>query len=186
MVASGVQVNFVLTDRPCRAAEIASGYGIDSELVERKDFGPSFDRANFTSQVTASLVNHKIDLVAMAGYGTVLSEEIHQVFALRILNTHPSLLPAFPGWHAVREAIRYGVKVSGCTVHLATPVVDDGPILAQSAVEVLEGDTETSLHERIKSVERVLYPKVIASYLEFLSTEASKGDLASRIRDFHL
>lgn len=185
-MACGVPVNFVLTDRPCRALEIASSHGIDSELVERKDFGSSFDRAHFTSQVTASLMSHQIDLVAMAGYGTVLSEEIHQMFGLRILNTHPSLLPAFPGWHAVREAIHYGVKVSGCTVHLATPVVDNGPILAQSAVEVLEGDTETSLHERIKSVERVLYPKVIASYLEFLRTEIPRGDLSSRIRDFHL
>ena len=78
-------------------------------------------------------------------------------FPGRIVNTHPALLPSFPGWHAVRDALAYGVKVTGCTVHVATEEVDAGPILAQEAVPVLEGDDEATLHERIKAVERRLY-----------------------------
>ena len=80
---------------------------------------------------------------------------------MRALNTHPALLPAFKGWHAVRDALAAGVKVTGCTVHLVTEEVDSGPILAQEAVPVLDDDTEETLHERIKQVERRLYPGVI-------------------------
>jgi phosphoribosylglycinamide formyltransferase-1 len=83
----------------------------------------------------------------------------------RIINTHPALLPAFPGWHAVRDALAAGVKVTGVTVHVATLEVDAGPILAQEAVPVLPGDDEESLHERIKERERVLYPETIKEIL---------------------
>jgi phosphoribosylglycinamide formyltransferase-1 len=82
-----------------------------------------------------------------------------------VLNTHPSLLPAFPGAHAVRDALAHGVKVTGCTVHIATVRMDDGPILAQEAVPVVAGDTENTLHERIKAVERELYPRVVKEFL---------------------
>ena len=97
----------------------------------------------------------------MAGFGTILEKPMHDAFADRIVNTHPALLPAFKGWHAVRAALAAGVKVTGCTVHLARLDVDDGPILAQEAVAVLPDDTEASLHERIKDVERRLYPAVL-------------------------
>ena len=106
-----------------------------------------------------------IDVVAMAGFMTVLSARLFEVYGDRVLNTHPSLLPAFPGAHAVRDALAYGVKVTGCTVHVATEQVDHGPILAQEAVEVLPGDDEGSLHERIKAVERRLYPATIEGFL---------------------
>jgi phosphoribosylglycinamide formyltransferase-1 len=89
-----------------------------------------------------------------------------------VLNTHPALLPAFKGWHAVRDAIEAGVKVTGCTVHIATEAVDDGPILAQEAVPVMPGDNERSLHERIKSVERRLYPAAIRDFLAELDAAA--------------
>jgi phosphoribosylglycinamide formyltransferase-1 len=82
------------------------------------------------------------------------------------VNTHPALLPAFKGWHAVEEALAAGVKVTGCTVHLATLEVDDGPILAQEAVPVLPDDTVETLHERIKEVERHLYPAVLHELIE--------------------
>jgi phosphoribosylglycinamide formyltransferase 1 len=85
-----------------------------------------------------------------------------------VLNTHPALLPAFPGWHAVRDALAYGVKVTGTTVHVATGEVDAGPILAQEAVPVEPGDTEETLHERIKVVERRLYPATIRQFLDQL------------------
>ena len=97
----------------------------------------------------------------MAGFGTVLSQPMHDAFGGRLINTHPALLPAFKGWHAVRDALAAGVKVTGCTVHVAGLDVDTGPILAQEAVPVLPGDTEASLHERIKTVERRLYPATL-------------------------
>ena len=101
--------------------------------------------------------------MAMAGLGTILAHRCFAVYPGRIVNTHPSLLPAFPGWNAVREALAYGVKVTGCTVHVATEQVDTGPILAQEAVAVLPDDDEATLHERIKTVERRLYVETIRS-----------------------
>ena len=115
--------------------------------------------------VASDLLIHDIDLVVMAGYGTIFGEAIHAAFPDRILNTHPALLPSFKGWHAVRDALDYGVKVTGCTVHVATLEVDAGPILAQEAVPVLSDDDEASLHERIKAVERRLYPDTIRAVL---------------------
>ena len=102
----------------------------------------------------------------MAGFGTILGPDIFSVYPGRILNTHPALLPAFKGWHAVRDALAAGVKITGCTVHVATEIVDEGPILAQEAVVVEAGDTEATLHERIKSVERRLYPETIRHFLQ--------------------
>jgi len=94
----------------------------------------------------------------------VLDAAFFDAFAAPLLNTHPSLLPSFKGWHAVEEALAYGVKVTGCTVHLATADVDAGPILAQEAVPVLPSDDVATLHERIKAVERRLYPDTIARF----------------------
>ena len=111
------------------------------------------------------------DLVAMAGFGTVLDQPIHDAFPSRILNTHPALLPAFPGWHAVEEALAAGVAVTGCTVHLATVDMDAGPILAQAEVPVLAGDTVATLHERIKQVERTLYPDTIRAVMARIEAE---------------
>jgi phosphoribosylglycinamide formyltransferase-1 len=110
-------------------------------------------------------VAHQVDLVAMAGFGTVLTGAVHAAFPHRILNTHPALLPLFPGWHGVRDALAAGVSETGCTVHLATLEMDAGPILAQQSVPVLAGDTEETLHERIKVVERTLYPATVARAL---------------------
>ena len=125
-------------------------------------FGPEFDRDGFTATVAATLVAHQVDLVAMAGFGTVMTEAVHRAFPDRILNTHPALLPAFPGWHGVRDALAAGASETGCTVHLATLEMDAGPVLAQEVVPVLPGDTEETLHERIKVAERTLYPATVA------------------------
>jgi phosphoribosylglycinamide formyltransferase-1 len=138
---------------------------VDCVLVERTSFGKDFDREAYTAEVLEVLQSHGIELIAMAGYGTVFSEAIHEAFPDRILNTHPALLPSFKGWHGVRDALEYGVKVTGCTVHVATLEVDAGPILAQEAVPVLPDDDEASLHERIKAVERRLYPDTIRAVL---------------------
>ncbi len=108
--------------------------------------------------------------MAMAGFGTVLAQPVHDAFPMRILNTHPALLPAFPGWHAVDEALAAGVDETGCTVHFAVLETDAGPIVAQGAVRILPGDTKEALHERIKEVERRLYPAAIRSVMESLAT----------------
>ena len=161
----GLPVTTVLSDRPCAALGVAEDRGITPELVDRSAYGgfdPDFDREGFTATVAATLVAHQPDLVAMAGFGTVMTESVHRAFPRRILNTHPALLPAFPGWHGVRDALAAGVAQTGCTVHLASLEVDTGPILAQQAVPVLPGDTEETLHERIKVAERALYPATIA------------------------
>jgi phosphoribosylglycinamide formyltransferase-1 len=168
----------VVVDRACRAEDVARDAGIKCERVERASFGPDFDRGGYTDLVVEVLQRHGVELVVMAGYGTVLGGSIHSSYGGRILNTHPALLPAFKGWHPVRDALAAGVKVTGCTVHVATLEVDDGPILAQEAVPVLEGDNEASLHERIKQVERRLYPATIRAFLASAPGEpALRGDV---------
>lgn len=168
VLADALPVVVVLTDRDCRALEVAAASGVPTELVERTDWGAGFDRDGYTERVVKALQSHDVDLVAMAGFGTVVPR-IVDAFPGRVLNTHPALLPAFKGWHAVREALAAGVKVTGTTIHVATAEVDAGPILAQRAVDVYDDDTEDTLHERIKQVERQLYPETIRRYLEKLS-----------------
>ena len=166
MFDAGLPVALVVADRPCRALDIAAARGVPTELVARRSFGADFDRDDYTKQLVAVLERHGIELVVMAGFGTVLGAHAFDVYGGRVLNTHPALLPSFKGWHAVRDALEYGVKVTGCTVHVATPEVDHGPILAQEAVPVLPDDTEATLHERIKQVERRLYIQTIRDILE--------------------
>ena len=166
MADAGLPVSLVVADRPCRAIELAVGHGIPTSVVERDSFGDDFDRTAYTEKLVAELDAVDIDLIAMAGFGTILEQPIYERFAGRILNTHPSLLPAFPGWHAVEEALAHGVQVTGCTVHYAELEVDSGPILAQETVPVLPDDDVASLHERIKAVERRLYIETIRSLLD--------------------
>ena len=161
MLERGLPVVVVVADRPCGALDVARRANVPGELVERRDFAASFDRVAYTHDVVDALQRHDVDLVAIAGFGTILSKPFIDAYSGRAVNTHPALLPAFKGWHAVREALVAGVKVTGTTVHLVTEDVDAGPILAQEAVPVLDGDNEETLHERIKEVERRLYPEVI-------------------------
>lgn len=157
MADAGLPIELVVVDRPCPATDVAARHGIEARLAERDSFGADFDRAAYTDKVRAVLQEADIDLVAMAGFGTILSAGIYDHYDGTILNTHPALLPSFKGWHAVRDALDHGVKVTGCTVHVATAEVDEGPILAQEAVDIRPDDTEATLHERIKAVERRLY-----------------------------
>ncbi len=165
MLDADLPIAVVVADRPCGALGIADEAGVATELVERTTFGASFDRVAYTHEVLDALARHRVDLVAMAGFGTILSKPIHDAYPDKIVNTHPALLPAFKGWHAVDDALAMGVKVTGCTVHLARLEVDEGPILAQEAVPVLPDDTVESLHERIKEVERRIYPEVLRQLL---------------------
>jgi len=166
MATAGLPVDLVLVDRRCAVEDVAARHGLDCEVLERTDFTPSFDRDGFTDRVLDRLSIAGIDLIAMAGWGTILGAAAFEAFPGRIVNTHPSLLPAFPGWNAVKAALDHGVKVTGCTVHVATEEVDAGPILAQEAVPVLDDDDEATLHERIKAVERRLYTETIRTILE--------------------
>ncbi len=158
MVKQKLPIQLMVADRPCRALEIATEAGVPHVLLSRT-FGKSFDREIYTESMLELLHRYDIDLVAMAGFMTVFSPLMFtpEAYSQRILNTHPSLLPSFKGDHAVRDAVEYGVKVSGCTIHWATDELDAGPILKQEAVILLPGDTAESLHERIKVVERSLY-----------------------------
>jgi len=117
------------------------------------------DRGDWDRAVAAAIAGFEPDLVVSAGFMRLLGAAVLDRFP--VVNTHPALLPAFPGAHAVRDAIAYGVSVTGCTVHWVDSGVDTGPILAQRAVEVLEGDDEASLHERIKQIERPLLVEVV-------------------------
>lgn len=174
ILADGIHVDVVLADRPCRGLELAKAAGIAAALVNRADFGgftKSFDREACSLAVVETLRHHEVNLIAMAGFGTITSAVFHEAFPGVVLNTHPSLLPDFKGWHAVRDALAAGVTVTGCTVHIATEELDEGPILAQREVVVESGDTEESLQERIKQTERVLYPQVIRAALNALALE---------------
>ncbi len=166
ILAAGLDVTVVVVDRECGAIAVAEAAGVANTVVLRDSYGPDFDRGSYTLRVVDALDAHQVDVVAMAGFGTILDKQVHDAFEGRILNTHPALLPAFPGWHAVEEALAAGVKVTGCTIHLATLEVDAGPILAQEAVPVLPGDTPEALHARIKAVEHRLYPETIRTFLE--------------------
>jgi phosphoribosylglycinamide formyltransferase-1 len=146
-------------DRSCPAEQIAAAAGIPSYRVAVGDYP---DRPAWDDAVADATGRHAPDLIVSAGFMKILGPVFLARFPGRVINTHPALLPAFPGAHAVPEALAYGVKVTGCTVHLVDAGVDTGPILAQRAVEVLDGDDEESLHERIKVVERRLLVEVLA------------------------
>ena len=116
--------------------------------------------------ITAATAEHTPDLIVSAGFMKILGPEFLSRFPGRVVNTHPALLPSFPGAHGVPDALAYGVKVTGCTVHLVDGGMDTGPILAQQAVAVHDDDTEETLHERIKVVERRLLVDVLAALAE--------------------
>ena len=161
ILGAGLPVVVVVVDRPCRATDVAEAAGVPATVVPRGG-----DRVEFTHRIVDALERQAVDVVAMAGFMTILEKPIFDAFPGRVLNTHPSLLPAFRGAHAVADALSAGVRVTGCTIHVATPEVDAGPILAQEAVSVLEGDTVESLHDRIKAVEHRLYPETIRRFVE--------------------
>lgn len=147
-------------DRDCRAAEIATAASLPTFTVR---LGDHPDRDAWDAALTAATAAHTPDLVVSAGFMKILGPQFLSKFSGRILNTHPALLPAFPGAHGVADALAHGVKVTGCTVHLVDAGTDTGPILAQQPVPVFDDDDLETLHERIKAVERRLLVDVIAA-----------------------
>jgi len=124
------------------------------------------DREAYDREVVATLKEFHVDLVCLAGFMRILSSYFIRQFPGRILNIHPALLPAFPGSDAQKQALEYGVKVTGCTVHIVDEGVDTGPIIAQASVPVRDDDTEESLAERILAEEHRLYPVVVRRFAE--------------------
>jgi phosphoribosylglycinamide formyltransferase-1 len=186
MIAAQLEIALVASDRPCEALAVAQRAGIEAMLFDRLDYGgfsSTFERDLYSAALAGALLVRDIDLVAMAGFGTIFTGSFHEAFPGRVLNTHPSLLPAFKGWHAVAQAIEAGVSESGCTVHVATEALDDGPILAQRRVAVLEGDDEALLHERIKAVERTLYPLVVGRVMANLALGLEPASVAGTLEE---
>ncbi|MGY5318174.1 phosphoribosylglycinamide formyltransferase [Neomicrococcus lactis] len=142
-----------------RAAEA----GYETFVVNFKNFD---DRAEWNHELVQKCLSYNPDFVVSSGFMRIVNEEFINTFERRYINTHPALLPAFPGAHGVRDAMKYGVKVTGCTVHYADAGVDTGPIIAQQAVAILDDDTEETLHERIKIEERKLLIKVLKDLSE--------------------
>jgi len=147
-------------DRECQALQIGAAASVATFTTRLRDHT---DRAAWDAALTDAVAAHAPDLVVSAGFMKILGPTFLARFQGRVLNTHPALLPSFPGAHAVSEALAYGVRVTGSTVHLVDDGTDTGPILAQEPVAVLDGDDESSLHERIKVVERRLLVDVIAA-----------------------
>ena len=139
----------------------ARAAGIEAIAIDHRPHGP--DRAAHEAAIHAALTDRGIELVCLAGYMRLLTPWLVGAWGGRMLNIHPSLLPAFPGLHTHARALAAGARLHGCTVHWVTDVMDDGPILGQAAVPVLPGDTPESLAARVLMQEHRLYPAVLAS-----------------------
>ena len=134
--------------------------GLAAEFIEPGKFRTKLDE-NAEGACVRRLQEAQVDLVVLAGFMRILKGDFLRAFPNRVINVHPSLLPAFPGLEAWKQALDYGVKITGCTVHYVDQGIDSGPIIAQDAVSILPGDTAAVLHERIQLVERALFPRVI-------------------------
>ena len=153
------RVELVISDRrKARALEIARRWGVKALFINPADYR---DRNTYDAAVVKELQRAAIDLVVLAGFMRLLSAAFVRQYPLRIMNIHPSLLPAFPGTNGVEQALAYGVKVTGCTVHFVDEGLDSGPVILQEAVPVLPDDTVETLHQRIHAVEYRLYPRAI-------------------------
>ncbi len=165
-VAAGTipaEIGVVLSNRPeARGLEIACQRGIKAVCIPSK----GLDREAYDRLLIEQLQANQVDLVCLAGFMRLLSATFVRAFPERILNIHPSLLPAFPGLDAQKQALEHGVKITGCTVHLVDEFLDAGPILLQAAVPVLDADTVESLSARILVQEHIIYSRAIRMRIE--------------------
>ncbi len=157
------EIALVLSNQPDAAGmDRAAAAGVPTLAIDHRPFGK--DRSAHEAALDAALRAAKVEIVCLAGYMRLMTPRLVDAWSDRMLNIHPSLLPAFPGLHTHARALEAGVKVHGCTVHLVTREMDAGPILAQAAVPVLLGDTEDSLAERVLRQEHVIYPAALAAF----------------------
>jgi phosphoribosylglycinamide formyltransferase-1 len=158
------KIGVVISDNPdALALRRVAGFDIATAVIERRKFA---DKRSFEQAIADELQLHHVELVLLAGFMRILSADFISQFPGRIMNIHPALLPAFPGLDAQAQAVKYGVKVSGCTIHFVDEGVDTGPIILQEAVPVLDGDDEHTLAERILHVEHKLYPRAVGLFCE--------------------
>lgn len=166
-VAAGslnVRVAAVLSNRPDAAGlQTARSKDIPTRVVDHKEYS---GRDDFDAAMAAAIDAFSPDLVVLAGFMRILTDGFVQHYAGRLINIHPSLLPAFPGLHTHRRALQEGVRVHGCTVHFVTPALDHGPIIVQAAVPVVDGDDETSLAARVLTQEHQIYPLAVNWFAE--------------------
>ena len=145
----GGEIAFVFGDRPCPALDRAAAKGIPASITPDD------------AAILTALAEARVDLVVLAGYMRILGPEVTSAYPRRIVNTHPSLLPAFPGAHGVKDAVEHGSKVSGLTIHVVDASLDGGPVILQKAVPVKDDDTEETLAARILEWEHRLYPLAV-------------------------
>ena len=158
------EIKVVMSDNPdAYALKRAQQYHIDTRYVDFKEFK---NREDYDKEIIKTLKEKKIELVVLAGYMRILSSYFIRTYQNKIINIHPALLPSFQGLHAQKQAVEYGAKVSGCTVHFVDEGVDSGPIILQKAVEVSDDDTEESLAEKILKEEHQIYPRAIQLFSE--------------------
>jgi phosphoribosylglycinamide formyltransferase-1 len=158
------EIALVLSNRPDAAGlRLAREAGVEARGIDHRPFGG--DRWAHEAEIGAALTAAGIELVCLAGYMRLLTPAFVAAWRGRMLNIHPSLLPAFPGLHTHARVLAAGAKLHGCTVHLVTDEMDEGPILAQAAVPVLEGDTEDTLADRVLAQEHVIYPAALAAFI---------------------
>ena len=158
------KVAAVISNRPDAAGlKFAAQSGIAAQAVDEREFS---SRGAFDTALEAAIERHSPDLLALAGFMRVLGGDFVRHYSGRMVNIHPSLLPAFPGLHTHRRALQEGVKLHGCTVHFVTPQVDHGPIIVQAAVPVRAGDTEATLAARVLRQEHRVYPLAIRWFVE--------------------
>ena len=169
------RICLVLSNRPeAPGLDIARQAGLPSLAIDHRAFGK--DRAAHERAMHAALEEAGAQAVCLAGYMRLLTPFLTQAWAGRMLNIHPSLLPAFPGLHTHERALEAGVRVHGCTVHLVTEGMDEGPILGQAAVPVLAGDTAETLAARVLRQEHQLYPQALLHFLTNHPPSASSAD----------
>jgi len=156
-------INVVISNKAnAYALERARNHGIDAVFLDPSEY----DRDEYDRAILNVLSQYDTDLLLLAGYFRILGNEIIKAYKNRIMNIHPSLLPAFKGLHAQKQAFEYGVKVAGCTVHFVDEGLDSGPIIIQTCVPVLTGDTEETLTARILEQEHVIYPEAVRLFTE--------------------
>ncbi|MGQ0579231.1 MAG: phosphoribosylglycinamide formyltransferase [Betaproteobacteria bacterium] len=154
----------VVSSNPAAAGiDIARGFGVDTAVIDHRAFP---DRASFDAALADKVESYRPDLLVLAGFMRILTEGFIRRFSGRIMNIHPSLLPAFAGVDTHRRALQEGVRIHGCTVHFVTTELDHGPIIAQAAVPVLTGDDEERLAARVLEQEHRIYPQAIRWFLE--------------------
>jgi phosphoribosylglycinamide formyltransferase 1 len=185
MIQADVAV--VISDRhQSQALEQASRHNISTIHLDPKKYET---REEYDTAVVRQLQDHHVDLVILAGYMRLITARLIGTYKNRIINIHPSLLPSFPGLHAQRQALEWGARISGCTVHLVDETMDQGPIIIQAAVPVMDGDTEGTLEARILEEEHRILPQAIQFFVENrleilgrrVSIQTAKDNVGSKI-----